>query len=146
MLGLAFKQDTNDIHNSPAINIVNHLIEQQVGALLHPVASEWFTKLFLPRRWSISKSEAEAIDGADVVIISTDWPQFRNVADILLAGKSAIIMDGRRLLAHRYDKLKKAGFKIIAVGSPLLTHLLHSYPQSAVYILFPIRYNNYVLS
>ena len=93
MLGLAFKQDTNDIRNSPAINIVNHLIEQQVGEArcYDPVASEWFTKLFpASQQVEYFKSEAEAIDGADVVIISTDWPQFRNVADILLAGKSAI--------------------------------------------------------
>lgn len=124
VLGLAFKQETNDIRNSPAINIVNHLVEQQVGEVCcyDPAATEWFAKMF-PASEQIKyfKNEVEAIDNVDVVIITTDWPQFRNVADLLLAGDSRpLIMDGRRLLAHRYSDLHNAGFKIIAVGSSLI--------------------------
>lgn len=124
LLGLAFKQDTNDIRNSPSVNIVNHLIEQQVGEArcYDPVAFGWFTKLF-PASQQIKyfKSEAEAIDGADVVIIATDWPQFRELGEVLLGLENKpLIMDGRRILAHRYDDLRKAGFKIVAVGSQFL--------------------------
>jgi hypothetical protein len=52
---------------------------------------------------------------------SDDWPQFRGIADILLTGEARpLIMDGRRMLQHKYDDLQKAGFSIIAVGSPFL--------------------------
>ncbi len=124
LLGLAFKQDTNDIRNSPSINIVNHLIEQQVGEVrcYDPVASEWFAKLFpASQQVKYFKSEEEAIDGADIIVIATDWPKFRGVADLLLQNTARpLIMDGRRMLQSRYSDLKKAGFKIVAVGSKFL--------------------------
>lgn len=124
LLGLAFKQDTNDIRNSPSINIANHLIEQQVGEVCcyDPVASEWFAKLF-PASHQVKyfKSETEAIDSADVVIIATDWPQFRGIGDLLLQNSARpLLMDGRRMLQHKYAELQKDGFNIIAVGSQFL--------------------------
>ncbi len=121
LLGLAFKQDTNDIRNSPSINIVNHLVEQQVGEVrcYDPAALYWFETM-LPASQQIKyfKSEAEAIESADVVIIAADWPQFRGLGDLLLQSPARpLIMDGRRILQHRYNELQNAGFNIIAVGS-----------------------------
>ncbi len=125
VLGLAFKQDTNDIRNSPSINIVNHALEKQVSAisLFDPRATAEFKKLFPENnvlRYALS--EAEAIKDADVVIIATDWQQFKNCADIILAEvKKPLIMDGRRILSHRYGDLNAAGITVIAVGSTLIS-------------------------
>jgi UDPglucose 6-dehydrogenase len=87
------------------------------------VAEEWFKKVF-PESEQIKYfgSEAETIAQADIVVIATDWPQFRELGSLFLASNAArpIIMDGRRILAHQYDNLQKAGFKIIAVGSKLI--------------------------
>ena len=66
-----------------------------------------------------ASSEAEAVAGADVVIIAADWPQFRGLDELLKKHKKRpLIMDGRRMLQSAYGSLRKAGFKIIAVGSP----------------------------
>lgn len=124
LLGLAFKQDTNDIRNSPSIEIATHLLERQVGSIrcYDPVASGMFKQLF-PASGQIKyfDTEAEAIEGASVVIIATDWPQFRSLGDILKASKSKpLIMDGRRVLQHHYQSLQENGFNIIAVGSPFI--------------------------
>ncbi len=121
LLGLAFKQGTNDIRNSPAIDIVNFLKEKQVQEIIcyDPVAIEWFKKLF-PESEQIKYSinEKESLQGTDVVIIVTDWPQFRGLAiDLLQLNNRPLIMDGRRILASDYAKLNEDGFKIIAVGS-----------------------------
>lgn len=122
LLGTAFKRDTNDIRNSPSINIVNFLKEETVKKvnIYDPAANEMFAKLF-PADEMINyvNHEFEAIQNADVLIIATDWPQFRGLADVLISEfkeNKPIIMDGRRMLQHRYDDLRKAGFKIIAVG------------------------------
>ncbi len=127
LLGTAFKQDTNDIRNSPSIDIVNFLLERQVDriAIYDPVATENFSRLFkASKQIAYQESESACLDNADVVIIATDWPQFRTVADDLLRLKNRpLIMDGRRLLQPRYDELTKAGFTIIAVGSPLIKSL-----------------------
>ncbi|MFA6427520.1 MAG: nucleotide sugar dehydrogenase [Candidatus Magasanikbacteria bacterium] len=124
ILGVAFKRDTNDIRNSPSIDILNCLHEQQIRnmTLFDPAALEMFKSVF-PASESIiyASDEFQAIKDADVVIIATDWPQFRGLGEILLSlDKKPLIMDGRRMLQHRYEDLQKAGFDIIAVGSPFI--------------------------
>lgn len=124
LLGLAFKRDTNDIRNSPAIDIANFLIEKQVKEIkcYDPAGMENF-KLVFPESEQVQyfASELEALKNADIIIISTDWPQFREVGDMLLSlSNRPLILDGRRILQHKYNDLQKAGFSIIAVGSPYL--------------------------
>jgi UDPglucose 6-dehydrogenase len=82
-----------------------------------------FKKVFPPSKiFTYVDHEYEAIKGADIVVIATDWPQFRGMGDVLLNETARpIIMDGRRMLQHRYADLKNAGFQIIAVGSPFIS-------------------------
>ncbi len=125
ILGLAFKRDTNDTRNSPSIEIVKFLLEKSVNEvrLYDPSASANFKHDF-PEKGIIKyfSHEFEATTGVDVVIIATDWPQFRGLADMLISEKKnkPLIMDGRRMLQHRYEDLQKNGFNIIAVGSPFM--------------------------
>lgn len=136
LLGLAFKQGTNDTRNSPAIDIVNFLLEKQVKEIrcYDPAAMEWFEKLFpASEQIKYCKSESECLlpppltppqaggghdASVDIVIVATDWPQFRGIGDLLLKSDNRpLIMDGRRILQHQYNDLIKNGFTIIAVGS-----------------------------
>lgn len=125
VLGLAFKRDTNDIRNSPSINIVQHAIEQGVKEvrLYDPVAMPMFKQVF-PESDEVKyfENEFEAIKDSAVIIIATDWPQFRGLAEKIISemDKNTLIMDGRRMLQAYYADLQKAGFDIIAVGSPFI--------------------------
>ena len=125
LLGTAFKRDTNDIRNSPSIYILHFCKEQAVAdvAVYDPSALPLFQEMF-PASESIhyTQHEFDAIVDADVVIIATDWPQFRGLADVMIGElkKKPLVMDGRRMLQHRYTDLQEAGFEIIAVGSPFL--------------------------
>ncbi|MFB6182171.1 MAG: nucleotide sugar dehydrogenase, partial [Candidatus Magasanikbacteria bacterium] len=127
LLGTAFKRGTNDIRNSPSIEIMRFLQENGADQVkIHdPAAMENFREKF-PASEDVSyhQHEFDAVKGSDVVIISTDWPQFRGLADVMMAEMNGedkpLIMDGRRMLQHRYDSLKQAGFDIIAVGSPFI--------------------------
>lgn len=125
LLGLAFKRDTNDIRNSPSIDLVKFLFEKSVSRIraYDPVSTANFKMLF-PATEQIEyvDNESAAIAEADIIIISTDWPQFRGLAEIIIdkASKKALIMDGRRILQDRYDVLRKAGHSVIAVGGPFL--------------------------
>jgi len=124
ILGLAFKRDTNDTRNAPATEIMQVLENKNVKAfhLYDPSAQKNFESLFpVDEKTKYFSHEYEAIKDADVIIIATDWPQFRGLADVLMNEKNRpFIMDGRRMLQHRYTDLVNAGFEIIAVGSPLL--------------------------
>jgi len=125
LLGLSFKRDTNDVRNSPSIDIVNTLVAEEIGRILayDPAAKEFFSKEFPEDDvMSYTTHEFEAVRDADVVIIATDWPQFRGLADTMMSElkKRPLIMDGRRMLQHRYTDLQQSGFDIIAVGSPFI--------------------------
>jgi UDPglucose 6-dehydrogenase len=125
VIGLSFKRDTNDIRNAPSINIVHFLKEKNVSEirLSDPAASDMFRMLF-PETAEVKyfAHEFEAAREADVIILAADWPQYRGLADSLIEELKTkpVIMDGRRILQHRYDDLAKAGFHIIAVGSSFI--------------------------
>lgn len=124
ILGLSFKRDTNDTRNSPASEIIHILENKNIAGfnLYDPIAQKDFARIF-PEGEKIQyfSHEYETIKNADVIILATDWPQFRGLADILMAeNKRPLLMDGRRMLQHRYADLVQAGFEIIAVGSPFL--------------------------
>src|SRR3989339_263241 len=125
VVGLAFKRDTNDTRNAMSIEVVQHLQEHGAAEikLYDPAAMEMFKGLF-PKSDVIKyfDNEFDAIKDSDIIIIGTDWPQFRGLADVIIEkiNKNTLLMDGRRMLQHRYDDLQKAGFSIIAVGSPFI--------------------------
>ena len=124
LLGTSFKRDTNDIRNSPSIDIMNFLNDNNIGGvnIFDPAAMGYFKQVFPESEIIKYKSnEVETLSNCDVVIIATDWPQFKALGDKLIElPNKPLIMDGRRILQHRYDDLQKAGFDIIAVGSPFL--------------------------
>ncbi|MHB8055377.1 MAG: nucleotide sugar dehydrogenase [Candidatus Aminicenantales bacterium] len=122
LLGVAFKRNTNDIRNSPSLEIVPFLVGKKVREIriYDPAAVEDFRRVFPPSpRIKYVGAESEAIAGADTVIIATEWSRFRGLDELLKKlKKRPLIMDGRRMLQSAYGPLRKAGFKIIAVGSP----------------------------
>ncbi|MBI2037794.1 MAG: UDP-glucose/GDP-mannose dehydrogenase family protein [Candidatus Magasanikbacteria bacterium] len=127
VLGVAFKQNTNDVRNSPAFDIVNHLIDDGVAQIkiYDPVAAPMF-KAFLPpadsryERISYHESEEDALESSQACLILTDWPQFRLVGEKVakICPAPYLIMDGRRMVQDQFVDLAKKGYSIIAVGSP----------------------------
>ena len=124
ILGLAFKRDTNDIRESAAVKITGLILARNIKevAVYDPAAMENFQRFFSSEKViRYSADEAGAIKDADAVIIATDWPQFRELGDVILrSGKKVLIMDGKRMLQHKYDELQNKGYNIIAVGSPFI--------------------------
>lgn len=126
LLGLAFKRSTNDIRNSAAIGTVDFLIDRGVSSIkaYDPAAGENFLKYFNGKNVNLilNNSEDEVMAGTDALIICSDWPQFRELFGKIKEKlpKSALIMDGRRMLQAQYGALSQSGYNIIAVGSPLI--------------------------
>ncbi len=119
VLGLAFKGGTDDIRESPAIEIVKALRKEgcEVRAF-DPAAEERAKEVLADNGISYHRSAYEAAEGADALLILTDWPEFARLD--LPRLKSVliypIIIDGRNL----YDPLAMAaaGFIYSSVGRP----------------------------
>jgi len=126
VLGLAFKQDTNDMRHSGAILIIRRLLAD--GALeiraYDPAAQETAQSIFPAAEYAritYHNSAEEAITGSDAIFICTDWPQFRALGEYIAESCHApcLVMDGRRMLERHYGSLAALGMQVIAVGSPI---------------------------
>lgn len=103
ILGLSFKPDTDDMRESPAIPIIQALLER--GAILKaydPVAGHEARKLFQSDQLSLCETLEEAIVGADGVVLVTRWGQFRYVPELITKmNPCAVLVDGRRMIDKR---------------------------------------------
>ena len=115
ILGLAFKQNTDDIRESASIDIIKILLKE--GAKIKcfdPLAMD-NTKKILPDI-TYCENEYEVAEGSDCLVIATEWNQFRNL-DLLRIKeflKIPILIDLRNL--YEPEKVKSLGFIYEGVG------------------------------
>lgn len=116
--GLAFKPNTDDIREAPAIDIVRELVSQ--GAKLRlcdPKAVENFSRLF-PEDGQIKYYEDKyaAADGADAVLLVTEWKEFleADAAELKKIMKLPLVIDGRN--AFDPKKMKEQGVEYYSIG------------------------------
>ncbi len=113
ILGLAFKQNTDDIRKSPAVDIIQLLLKE--GAQIRcfdPLAMD-NTRKILPNL-TYCQDEYEAAHGSGALVIATEWNQFRNL-DLLKIKKllkSPILLDLRNL----YDPAKSKALGLVYEG------------------------------
>jgi UDPglucose 6-dehydrogenase/GDP-mannose 6-dehydrogenase len=100
VLGLAFKQDTDDVRETPARPVVEQLLAAgAVVTVYDPIANGQVEGLFGKGRVRVAESLAGAVAGADAVILITRWAEFDAVPG-LLAGRNPapLLVDGRRMI------------------------------------------------
>ncbi len=115
VLGLAFKPNTDDMRDAPSIPLIESLIEQGASVTAYdPAAMEHAARL-LPKM-QCAGSALDAVDGADALVIVTEWDEFR----ALDFEKLANAMSGRVLVDLRNvydpDEAGRAGFDYHAIG------------------------------
>ena len=128
VLGVAFKQDTNDIRNSGGIAIIQQLLGSGVGKVrvYDPAAMEECKKYFSNNphagRIEYCSDEKSAVKDTQASIICTDWPQFKTLGDLFISEVISpyLIMDGRRMIKNHFETLAAKGIDIISVGSPFI--------------------------
>jgi UDPglucose 6-dehydrogenase len=126
LLGVAFKQDTNDVRMSPALRIAEWLNQDGVKLInvYDPQASNNFVREITPecaKKVKIQSFAKDALSSADVVIIATDWPEFKFLSKDIIDSRPKLLMDGRRSLSAKYSDIVEAGVSIVAVGSAFLS-------------------------
>lgn len=127
LLGLAFKQRTNDMRDASSLKVVESLLGRGVSAIqaYDPLAMHEARHFFDPEKnhlfdkISYHNSVSEALRDTDMVFISTDWEEFRGLSRTIEQAVKPpyIVIDGRRMIPD-YDELVRAGYTYLAVGSP----------------------------
>lgn len=100
VLGLAFKPDTDDMRESPAIPIVRELLALGARVLAYdPIANDAAKRVLPPGEVTFARALEEAIDGVDAIALLTSWEVFRRVPEILRGRPNPpLFVDGRRML------------------------------------------------
>jgi UDPglucose 6-dehydrogenase len=116
--GLAFKAKTDDIRESPAIYCIEKLLKAGFKIRAYdPEAADAAGRHF-GNRVDIGKDAYDILDGADALVIFTDWHQFRNpnFEQVARRLKKPVIFDGRNLYEPAY--VKKQGIEYHCIGRP----------------------------
>ena len=127
LLGLAFKQRTNDMRDSSSLKVVEALLARGVREIraYDPLAIEEAKRFFNPEynhlfeKITYHDSPAAAMRGSDMLFISTDWEEFRGLSRTIeqTVEPPYLILDGRRMIPD-YSELVQRGYSYLAVGSP----------------------------
>ncbi|MEX0775812.1 MAG: nucleotide sugar dehydrogenase [Phycisphaeraceae bacterium] len=114
--GIAFKPGTDDIREAPSTTLMQHLLDRGATVVAYdPVARENSQRIFQDKVRHVDDPMA-ALDGADALVICTDWDEFRqpDFDKMKERMKSPVLFDGRNL--YRLDQMKEHGFTYHSVG------------------------------
>ena len=113
-LGVTFKANTDDMRDSPSLKMIPYLSKK--GAIIKYFDPTGYKNEFSKLRNVINKTTIkEAIHGSDLVIIHTEWNDFKSINfKNLVKGKKFIIFDMRNIYSS--TKIKEQGFKYYSVG------------------------------
>ncbi|GAA4735638.1 UDP-glucose dehydrogenase family protein [Flavisolibacter ginsenosidimutans] len=118
--GLAFKPNTDDIREAPALEIINALLEAGATvAAFDPEAME-NVKNIVGDKIVFAETQYDCLQNADALIIATEWNEFRtpDFDKILEAMKDTVVFDGRNLFD--IEQMEKKGFHYESIGRPLV--------------------------
>ncbi len=100
VLGLAFRPDTNDMRESPAIPIIHNLLAHKaVIKAYDPVASHEARRIFSPDEVELCDSLKQVLEDVEAVVLVTRWAEFQAVPEMLAhIEPQPVVIDGRRML------------------------------------------------
>ncbi len=119
-LGLAFKCDTDDIRESPALDVIRRLLDAGACVTAYdPAATERAKEVLPPSdKMRYASNLYESARDADAALILTDWKEFAelDLAEMNRALKFPIVIDGRNLYQPQF--MADHGFTYVSIGRP----------------------------
>jgi UDPglucose 6-dehydrogenase len=114
--GLAFKPNTDDIREAPALAVIDNLLKEGATVCAYDPEAMVNVKNQLGDSIDYAPSQYRALEGADALLIATEWsefrtPDFERMATLL---PSKLIFDGRNLF--EVAKMKQLGYQYISIG------------------------------
>ena len=120
--GLTFKPDTDDIRSSVAIELVAHLLREGAHVTAYdPKGMERAREVKTIEGVAFAASALEAVDGAEALIIATEWSELANVDLALVKERmtTPIVFDGRNLFDP--ETMGQLGFRYHSIGRASIT-------------------------
>lgn len=119
--GLAFKSRTDDVREAPAISAIRMFLKSGFKIRAHDPEATETTRAELGDSIDMFDNAYDVLDGADALIVFTDWPEFRTPDFDMIRDKLSepVIFDGRNMYEPRL--LAKRGFHYFCIGRPAIS-------------------------
>ena len=116
MWGLAFKPEPDDMREAPSLVLIDLLIKAGATVKVYDPVAMYECRRRIGDSVIYAKDLYDAADGADALMLVTEWKEFRmpNAKTLLQKMKGRLILDGRNILDH--DELRQAGFEYHCIG------------------------------
>ncbi|MDB5041230.1 MAG: UDP-glucose 6-dehydrogenase, partial [Candidatus Eremiobacteraeota bacterium] len=116
VLGLAFKPNTDDIRDAPALAIIQRLIDRGAVIRAHDPVANGVAEAVLGTGIAFHDDMYGALAGADAVLLATEWNEFRTLdfARCAAAMRGDLIIDGRNI--YDPEKVRSAGLRYLGIG------------------------------
>ncbi|PIQ73207.1 UDP-glucose 6-dehydrogenase [Candidatus Roizmanbacteria bacterium CG11_big_fil_rev_8_21_14_0_20_36_8] len=114
--GLSFKPNTDDIRFSPSVYIIQDLLKADYSITAYDPAAMENVKKLIDDKIKYVDDIYEAVDGADALIIMTEWNEFKqaNIEKVIKLLKKPQIIDGRNI--YNPDQMKAMGISYLSTG------------------------------
>ncbi len=119
VLGLAFKPNTDDVREAPALDLIRILVDEGVQVRGYDPRALSAAKSVLPARVELFDDLMSCIDGAQAIVLMTEWPEIVEADWKEVAGLTRpphFLFDGRNALDH--VRMQHYGFRYFGVGRP----------------------------
>lgn len=115
VLGAAFKPHSDDVRDSPALNVAGMLSLKGAQAVVYDPRALANARALFPTL-TYAESALEACEGADVVLVATEWPEFVELDPAAVSGvaRGRVLLDGRNCMPG--DRWREAGWTYRALG------------------------------
>ncbi|WDT68814.1 UDP-glucose dehydrogenase family protein [Cloacibacterium sp. TD35] len=116
MWGLAFKANTDDIREASSLDNIELLLEKGAQVVAYDAIAEENVKNILGDKIEYAKDMYSALEGADCLLIATEWSEFKNPNFELMASKlkNKVIFDGRNMFSM--EQVENTGFFYKSIG------------------------------
>lgn len=116
ILGLAFKPETDDMRDSPSLDIIPHLLAAGANISAFDPKAMDEAKHLLPESVHFTNSAEDCINGVDAVVLVTEWNEFRALTPerYLAAMKGRVMVDLRNIYAP--EEMTDAGLRYSSIG------------------------------
>ncbi|SHJ01250.1 UDPglucose 6-dehydrogenase [Desulfofundulus thermosubterraneus DSM 16057] len=117
VLGLAFKPGTDDVRESPALDVVRILVERGAHVRVHdPVAMDNARRALEGLEVEFFRDPYALVSGAEALVLATEWPEYRHLDLARLAGTmcTPVLLDGRNLFDP--EEARRAGWTYMGIG------------------------------
>jgi UDPglucose 6-dehydrogenase len=116
VFGLSFKPNTDDVRESPAISLIRRLLNAGAEVVAHDPEANRTAKVLLGDAVRYVRNCYEAVNGADALVIATDWNEYKHVDLAMIAHlmRGRLVYDGRNI--YEASAARQVNLEYVGVG------------------------------